>query len=474
MRPATNGESMQEPEAGTAADGEPATDGCGRTGASPTRRGLLGAAATLGAAALAGCASVTDDDPASYARTVGPTPAATPGSTGTGTRTGTATESRTEAGAEAAPDVAALNDALRLERLTSALYRGALAEFGDGEFVRADVLSRFDERVRRAVPGYLRTAGAHEATHVEALSATITDLGGEPVAAADYEFGYGTPSEFLRVARRLEGAVAAASAGVATAVVDGDALATVLGVHGVEARHAGLLNLLLDESPFPRPVDDPASTAGTLAAVGDVVVGEVDASTLERGTAATPARARTRADGRSDVDVLNDALRLEHLTSALYREGLERFDATDVATAEALRGFSFPFRATVHDRLSAVGAHEAAHVEAVAATVSDLGGTPVEGADYEFGYGTPSEFLGVARRLEGAAVGAFARAAASLESDDAVATAVGVHGVEARHAGFLDLLEGAPPFPDDPDGPGGRRSTADVRELVDGFVVDRG
>jgi hypothetical protein len=471
---------MRGPEAGTAVGGEGTADDGGRSGASSTRRGVLGVVATLGGVALAGCASITDDEPVSYARTVPSTPTVAPGTTGAGAGTETATATETET--PTAADVSTLNDALAFEHLESALYRAGLDAFADGEFVRADVLSRFDDRVRRAVPGYLRTARAQEAAHVEALAATVEDLGGEPVAAAEYEFGFERPVEFLRAARTLEEAGVAAYAGVAPAVVNRGALATVLGVHSVEARHAGLLALLFDDSPFPRAVDEAGSTAAALAAAGDVVAGGVasdadgdgdgdangdgDASAFEREASAEPAR--TREDGTSDVEALNGLLALEQLENALYREGLERYDATALAGADALSGFSFPFRATVHRRLSAAGTHEAAHVEALAATVEALGGEPVAAAEYEFDYGTPSEFLGVARTLENAGVAAYAGAAPSIANDDALATALGVHSVEARHAGFCNLLGGTPPFPDGVDEP---LSPADLRTLLDRFAV---
>jgi rubrerythrin len=197
-----------------------------------------------------------------------------------------------------------------------------------------------------------------------------------------------------------------------------------------------------------------------------VVTTEVDPAVFERETMATPAR---EEEGTSDVDVLNYALTLEHLENAFYREGLERYDATDLATADALRGFSFPFRATVHKRLSTVGAHETAHVEALSATITDLGGTPVEEAAYDFGYETPSEFLAVARALENTGVAAYAGAAPSVANDDVLAAALGIHSVEARHAGFLNLLEGTPPYPDGVDEP---RSMADVRAVAGQFIVE--
>jgi hypothetical protein len=118
----------------------------------------------------------------------------------------------------AAPDVPLLNYALTLEHLENAFYREGLDEFADDELMGADALSEFGERVRMEVPDYLRTVGAHEAAHVDAITATVEDLGGTPVAEGEYDFGYTTPSEFLAVAQALENTGVAAYKGAAPAV----------------------------------------------------------------------------------------------------------------------------------------------------------------------------------------------------------------------------------------------------------------
>ena len=44
----------------------------------------------------------------------------------------------------------------------------------------------------------------HERAHVETLTQVITDLGGEPVEEAEYNFGYTDAASFLTVAQALE------------------------------------------------------------------------------------------------------------------------------------------------------------------------------------------------------------------------------------------------------------------------------
>jgi hypothetical protein len=135
-----------------------------------------------------------------------------------------------------------------------------------------------------------------------------------------------------------------------------------------------------------------------------------------------------------DVPILNYALTLEHLENAFYRDGLATFGEDELTEADALSEFGERLRQSVPDRLAAVGEREAAHVEALTATVEE--------GEENLGYETPSELLGVGKALENTGVAAYAGAAATVANDDVFSAAIGIHSVEARRASFLNELNG--------------------------------
>ncbi len=145
----------------------------------------------------------------------------------------------------------------------------------------------------------------------------------------------------------------------------------------------------------------------------------------------------------ADVDVLNYALTLEHLESVFYSQALDMFTADDMGGQN------------VFDRITEISAHEDAHVEALTAAVSGLMGEPVMEGKYDFGYTDFASFLTTASAIENVGVGAYAGAAPSLVAltmdPNLVVTALGIHSVEARHAGYVTELIGdaaTSPFPE--------------------------
>ena len=141
------------------------------------------------------------------------------------------------------------------------------------------------------------------------------------------------------------------------------------------------------------------------------------------------------------VDVLNYALTLEHLEYSFYRDGLQEFTADDFGAAG--------YTANVYEWFGIIRDHEMEHVNVITQVITDLGGEPVAEATYDFGYTDLAGFITVAQALENTGVGAYQGAAQFLiDEDELLTAALTIHGVEARHAAYLNGLQGESPFPD--------------------------
>jgi rubrerythrin len=161
--------------------------------------------------------------------------------------------------------------------------------------------------------------------------------------------------------------------------------------------------------------------------------------------AAAPAAAATAT---TDLEVLNYALTLEHLEYAFYRDGLERFSARDFNRAG--------FRKPAYGRLKTIREHERIHVETLTDVIRDLGGDPVgEAPCYAFAtaFGSVEAFLATAQLLENTGVSAYDGAIALIDSPELQTAGATIATVEARHAAYLNDLNGDSPFPEAFDEP---------------------
>jgi hypothetical protein len=236
--------------------------------------------------------------------------------------------------------------------------------------------------------------------------------------------------------------------GVVAALQDPNLVTAAGTIVAVDARHASYVTFLNDEIPFPDSFETLLTPQEVMERVGPFMTGG-DAGTPESSTAnvgsldATPAGEPPFA---GPVDVLQFALALEHLESACYRDALSAFDERAYADAG--------YQTTVREYIAAIAEHELDHVERLAGLIDDLGEEPVGEASYAFDYADLPSFLATAAAIENLGVSAYTGAAQSLVGeDDVLTTALTIHGVESRHAAYLNLLTGAVPFPNPVDAP---------------------
>lgn len=137
------------------------------------------------------------------------------------------------------------------------------------------------------------------------------------------------------------------------------------------------------------------------------------------------------ASGGSDVDILNFALTLEYLEAKFYEEAKTR--AKPSGELKSL--------------VDLIAEDEQQHVEALAATVKQLGGKPVMEPKFNFPYSGTAGFLKLAQTLEDTGVSAYNGAAPMIKSKEVLAAAGGIVQVEARHAAAIRLQNGAEPSP---------------------------
>jgi len=133
---------------------------------------------------------------------------------------------------------------------------------------------------------------------------------------------------------------------------------------------------------------------------------------------------------KSDVAILNYALTLEYLEAAFYAEAVAK---------NALSGELKVFAAVV-------GEHEAAHVTGLKQV---LGRKAVKSPKFDF-QGTTGDaktFAATAQVLEDTGVAAYKGQAPLVKSNAVLVSALCIHAVEARHAGWIRAINGAAPAP---------------------------
>lgn len=156
--------------------------------------------------------------------------------------------------------------------------------------------------------------------------------------------------------------------------------------------------------------------------------------------------------GGGDVDILNFALTLEFLETKFYEEAKSRAGA----------------KGELKSLVDLIAKDEKEHVEALTATIKQLGGKPVAEPKFDFAYNDTAGFLELAQTFEDTGVSAYNGAAPAIKSKDVLAAAGSIVQVEARHAAAIRLQNKEEPSPDafDPS-----LDEAQVLKAVEPFIA---
>ncbi len=199
--------------------------------------------------------------------------------------------------------------------------------------------------------------------------------------------------------------------------------------------------------------------------------------------AALPGTAQAHKTGNppTDIDVLNYALTLEHLEYSFYREGLKKFDESDFRLYFARnrdyqkQGIRDLDGEAVRRKFVVIREHEETHVDTLKSVIKSLGGKPVPEANYNFGktpFTSVGEFVSVAQFLENTGVSAYDGAIAHIKAAKLLTAGATIATVEARHAAFLNLINGTSPFPKAFDEPVAPRAICEAVQAENGgFIV---
>ncbi len=160
-----------------------------------------------------------------------------------------------------------------------------------------------------------------------------------------------------------------------------------------------------------------------------------------------------------DIEVLNYALTLEHLEAAFYLLAPNYTLGQD------------PFGNSIDEWAALAGEHEATHVTTLTDVITQLGGTPVAAATYDFGVVDAASFLETAAVLENVGVSAYDGAGQFLTNPDLLTAAGTIVAVEARHAAYFNLVTGVIPFPSAYETP---LTPDEVLAAAGGFIVSEG
>ena len=148
-------------------------------------------------------------------------------------------------------------------------------------------------------------------------------------------------------------------------------------------------------------------------------------------------------DIKSDLDILNFALTLEHLESAFYKEGMSKFTSQSFKDAG--------FGDNIYPLFQQIAGNENTHVTKLTSVIQGLNGTPVPACKYDFKLTDVQSFVDTSKALENTGVSAYLGASKDILDHNILSLAASILTVEARQGATLNFIEKDSPFPNNFD-----------------------
>lgn len=177
-----------------------------------------------------------------------------------------------------ASTVDVLNYALTLEKLEATFYERGLATYNPSDFEQAEFAQACENPPDKSIHARLVDVRDHEQAHVDTISATINDLGGQPVSGLEFEFSHENPTEFVELGAVLEATGVSAYNGAINLLDSEELLTAAATIATVEGRHSAYLNDLTGSSPFPRAFDPARPMAEIKEKIAPFIVSQGDGS----------------------------------------------------------------------------------------------------------------------------------------------------------------------------------------------------
>jgi rubrerythrin len=202
-----------------------------------------------------------------------------------------------------------------------------------------------------------------------------------------------------------------------------------------------------------------ASRRGFLALAAPIAAGGVAAFVAGCGSSSDPQTADQSASGTQapkgghDLEIVNYALKLEHIEADFYDRVVEAglFSGKDA------------------DVFKLIQSNEHEHVAALQALAKKLGGGPPVRPRTQFVLGSPRQVLKLASALEYTGAAAYLGQLAVIENREVLVSALSIHSIEARHSAKLARMLGEDFAPD-----GATASPMGMGEVLDAvrpFIV---